>query len=82
MNRHLVVLGCSATKLDSEGLLPAIARYDGPSYRVLNNYLRDVQWPTSLSVGILSAEHGLIGGLTHIENYDRRMDAKDRKSVV
>jgi hypothetical protein len=76
MNRHLVVLGCSATKLDSEGLLPAIARYDGPSYRVLNNYLRDVQWPTSLSVGILSAEHGLIGGLTHIENYDRRMDAK------
>jgi len=76
VNRHLVVLGCSATKLDSDGLLPAIARYDGPAYRVLNSYLREVQWPGPLSVGILSAEHGLIGGLTHIENYDRRMDSR------
>lgn len=75
-NRHLVVLGCSATKLDSDGLLPAIARYDGPAYRVLNAYLREVQWPNALSIGVLSAEHGLIGGLTHIENYDRRMDSR------
>src|SRR6185436_3171247 len=76
MEKHLVVLGCSATKLDVAEPLPAIVRYDGPAYRVLNSYLRQADWPESLSIAVLSAEHGLIGGLTPIVTYDRRMDSR------
>jgi hypothetical protein len=53
--------------------LPAIDRYDGSSYRVLRSYLRKCQWPSALSVAILSAKYGLVGGFTGIEDYDERM---------
>jgi hypothetical protein len=71
--RRLIVLGCSETKVDVEGVLPAISLYDGPLYRVLRTYLREFSWPESLSVAVLSAKHGLIGGVTQIGNYNQRM---------
>lgn len=71
--RKLLVLGCSQTKRDAPGLLPAIDRYDGSPYRVLRNYLREREWPSNLSVAILSAKYGLVGGFTGIEDYDERM---------
>lgn len=73
MDRQLLVLGCSQSKRETPGLLPAIDRYDGSSYRVLRSYLRERQWPTSLSVAILSAKYGLVGGFTGFEDYDERM---------
>lgn len=73
-NRHLVVLSCSSTKLQTLGGLPAIERYDGPMYRVLRSFLRESMWPMPLSIAVLSARYGLIGGLTSIECYDQRMD--------
>jgi hypothetical protein len=72
-NRHLIVLGCSASKVSAVGVLPAISLYDGPAFRVLRAFLRDYRWPSPLSVAVLSAEHGLIGGLAQIAAYDRRM---------
>lgn len=74
MSRHLVILGCSQKKLTSAGVLPAIERYNGPTYQVLRSFLRHSAWPESLSVGVLSARYGLIGGLAPIEYYDQRMD--------
>jgi len=73
LNKQLLVLGCSQTKREAPGLLPAIDRYDGSSYRVLRNYLREREWPPNLSVAILSARYGLVGGITRIEGYDQRM---------
>ena len=73
MSRQLLVLGCSQTKRETPGLLPAIDRYDGSPYKVLRKYLREHEWPTNLSVAILSAKYGLIGGFTGIEDYDERM---------
>lgn len=73
MSKQLLVLGCSQVKRDAPGLLPAIDRYDGSSYRVLRSYLRQRQWPSNLSVAILSAKYGLVGGFTGIEDYDERM---------
>jgi hypothetical protein len=35
--------------------------------------LRERDWPADLSVAILSAKYGLVGGFTGIENYDERM---------
>jgi len=73
VNRQLLVLGCSQAKRETPGLLPAIDRYDGSPYRVLRNYLREREWPANLSVAILSAKYGLVGGFTGIEDYDERM---------
>jgi hypothetical protein len=69
----LLVLGCSATKRSDAGPLPALLRYDGPWYRDFRKHLRGNAWPTGLDVAILSAEHGLIGALSPIRDYDRRM---------
>ena len=74
MNKQLLILGCSQTKRDCNGRLPALDRYDGPPYRVIRKFLRDHQWPSDLSIAILSAEHGLFGSLKCIEYYDERMN--------
>lgn len=71
--KQLIVLGCSATKVEADGTLPAITLYDGPMYRVLRSFLREYQWPKSLSIAILSAKYGMIGGVSQIETYDQRM---------
>jgi hypothetical protein len=73
MKKQLLVLGCSQTKRETAGTLPAIDRYDGSSYRVLRSFLRKKEWPRNLSVAVLSAKYGLVGGFTGIENYDERM---------
>ena len=69
----LVVLGCSATKFNVQGSVPALHVYDGPIYRVLRSHLRNFQWSSDLSVSVLSARYGLIGALAPIKNYERRM---------
>jgi hypothetical protein len=70
---ELLVLGCSATKRGEPEPYPAFVRYDGPWYRDFRKHLRDRGWPISLDVAILSAQHGLIGALSPITAYDRKM---------
>src|SRR2546422_10068170 len=72
-DKRLVVLGCSAAKTNVRGIIPAINLYDGPAFRVLRAFLRDYRWPDPLSIAVLSAKYGLIGGLAHIATYNRRM---------
>ena len=74
MGKQLLILSCSQTKRNCKGMLPALDRYDGPPYRVLRKFLRAYQWPSNVSIGVLSARHGLFGILKEIENYDMRMD--------
>ena len=71
--KSLVVLGCSATKVETGGVLPAIHLYDGPTFRVVRSFLRENRWPDSLSLAVLSAKFGLIGALAQIPHYNRRM---------
>lgn len=73
MGKQLLILGCSQNKREASGLLPAIDRYDGSPYRVLRSYLREREWPADLSVAILSAKYGLVGGFTGIADYNERM---------
>ena len=80
MNKQLLILGCSQTKRDCNGRLPALDRYDGPPYRVIRKFLRDHQWPSDLSIAILSAEHGLFGSLKCIEYYDERINPSIAKT--
>ena len=74
MDKKLLILGCADRKRDSDGLLPALDRYDGPAYRVVRKFLRDYQWPEDVSIAVLSAEYGLFGILKGIRHYDKRMD--------
>lgn len=71
----LVILGCSATKFDSEGNIPAVHLYDGPMYRVLRSRLRKHRWPDRLRISVLSAKYGLIGSVAPIQHYEQRMTA-------
>ena len=82
MNRKLLILGCSQAKRKDEGLLPALARYDGPMYQSLRKFLRHNQWPPSVSIAVLSAKHGLFGILKGIEDYDARMDPSAATSIA
>jgi hypothetical protein len=70
---RLVVLGCSATKFDVDGQVPAVHLYDGPMFRVLRSRLRTHKWSKDLSIGVLSAKYGLIGAVAPIETYNQRM---------
>ena len=74
MRKKLLILGCADRKRSSEGLLPALDRYDGPAYRVLRRFLRDHQWPEDVSIAVLSAKYGLFGILKGIRQYDQKMD--------
>ncbi len=62
--------------------MPAISLYDGPMYRVLRNYLRDHYWPKSLSIAVLSAKYGLIGGISPIEIYNQRMTSERARELA
>ncbi|RRR69619.1 MAG: hypothetical protein EI684_15160 [Candidatus Viridilinea halotolerans] len=71
--RRLLITACGGTKRPDAGLLPAIERYDGPSFRMLRKtlgQLSDEQRPTVL---ILSAKFGLIEADRLTPDYDQRM---------
>lgn len=70
---ELLVLGCSSRKTKTPGETPALHRYDGPFFQDFRSRLRTHLWPENLDVAVLSAEYGMIGALTEIADYDRRM---------
>lgn len=81
-NPRLLILSCSQRKHSTQGLLPALQRYDGPAYRVMNKFMRvHPSEVRSLNVYILSAEFGLISSDKPIPNYDRRMTYKRAKEL-
>ncbi|MBE9125377.1 MULTISPECIES: DUF6884 domain-containing protein [unclassified Coleofasciculus] len=70
----LLILACSQRKRSDPGLLPAIIRYDGPTFRLLRRFLaHQASHSRAISVYILSAEFGLISDDREIPYYDRRM---------
>lgn len=67
----LLVLSCSQSKRYECSRLPAIQRYDGPSFRLLRRYLKDSD--EEIGIYILSAKYGLIPHTRRIPFYDQRM---------
>lgn len=72
---RLLLLSCSQRKLDTPGTMPALDRYDGPAFKVVRRYLREIADP-ELGIFVLSAEYGLIDRNHPIPDYDRKMDAQ------
>lgn len=76
----LLLLSCSQRKRLDSCELPAIDRYDGPSFRLLRRYFRQSS-STPVEVKILSAEYGLISADKSLPYYDRRM-TKERSKIL
>ena len=73
--QRLLILSCSQRKHTSEGLLPAIERYNGPLFFVLRRFLRECPHETKqLDVYILSAVYGLIAAGYPVPFYDQKMN--------
>ncbi|MDE0013903.1 MAG: peroxide stress protein YaaA [Candidatus Poribacteria bacterium] len=83
---YLLIISCSQRKVETDGLLPAIDRYDGPTYRCLRKF-RDANsdkkypFPTNLRILILSAKFGLIHPETEIPAYDLRMTTERAEEI-
>jgi hypothetical protein len=77
---RLLLIACSQRKDPAEGVLPALARYDGPAFRVLRKYLREAEG-TEPVVLILSAKYGLIAANRKIPAYDCRMSARSARAL-
>ena len=73
--RRLLILSCSQRKHETQELLPAIERYNGPLFFVLRRFLRECpRQARQLDVYILSAAYGLIPGNFPTAWYDRKMN--------
>lgn len=70
MNR-IVITACSRRKTTCDDNIPAIERYDGPSFRLLRKYLRHSEH--NVDIYILSAKFGLISYLTEIPFYEQAL---------
>lgn len=75
---HLIIIGCSQTKMHRPGLIPAIDRYQGPTWRTLRANMRGLP----LEVIALSAEHGFIPATAPIAWYDRRLDKVRSQNIL
>jgi hypothetical protein len=70
--QRILVMSCGKRKRPDTTLLPALERYDGPSFHVLRRYL--ASHPASPpDVYILSSRFGLIPAGQPIPNYDQRL---------
>ena len=72
-SQYLLIVACSQRKRPDPGLLPAIERYDGVTFRVLRKAKREGYWPENLDVLILSAKYGLIDAAMPTVCYEQRM---------
>lgn len=81
MARHLLIISCSGSKERRAGLMPAIQRYTGAWYGVINKLNREGKFPGNLDILIISAKYGLICSDEPIADYDRRMDSSRAKEL-
>src|SRR5260221_14613918 len=77
----MLIIACSQRKCLEPGLLPALERYDGGSYRLLRKAKREGYLPEKLDVLILSAKYGLITASTSIATYEQRMTLERAKEL-
>ena len=72
--KYLLIISCSQRKIETPGVLPAIDRYDGTTYRCLKKLIREGKLSfDNLGVLIISARHGIVTHGDEISNYDLKM---------
>lgn len=73
MKKHLLIISCSQRKNRSRGLLPAIERYTGAWYGVINKLKRENKFPSNIDIVIISAKYGFLRSVDMVEYYDLKM---------
>ena len=81
MTKNLLIISCSDSKNKSPQPIPAIQRYTGPCYKVLNKLRRENKFPSNLEIGIISAKYGFLRAGDLIEYYDLRMSKKRAREL-
>jgi hypothetical protein len=81
MRNHLLIISCSNKKDTNPGLLPAIERYKGAWYGVINKLKRTHRLPNNLDIIIISAKYGFIDSNQKIHNYDQKIDSQRAKEL-
>lgn len=77
-----LILGCTKAKREDAGRLPAIERYDGPTFRVLRKFLSEAPCDLrDVDVLVLSARHGMIPGNRAIDDYDQKMTVARARTI-
>ena len=79
--RYMLIIACSQRKSLEPGLLPALERYDGGSYRLLRKAKREGYLPERLDILILSAKYGLITASSYIATYEQRMSRERAREL-
>lgn len=72
--RKILITSCSRKKKIDDNLLPAIERYDGPSFRILRKYLHHSN--KDVDIYILSAKYGFLQADTNIPFYEQKLTDK------
>ena len=78
---HRITVSCSQRKVETSEPLPALERYDGPTYRTLRKAMHEGRIPKNLDVLIISAKYGLIGCQKSIDAYDERMTSVQARNT-
>jgi len=78
--KRLLIMSCSSVKKADEGVMPALERYDGPSYRVVRAH--KAQGRRLPRVLILSSLYGLIEAKHPIRTYDQKLDDKTASVLI
>ena len=68
---HLLLLACSRSKAADEAPCPAMYRYTGPSYRILQKMARERGIPDQLHIRIVSGKFGLVRAEDPLPYYDQ-----------
>jgi hypothetical protein len=77
---RIVLISCSRRKRKKPEALPAIERYDGPTFRVLRRFLRR-RSEQSLDTYVLSSAFGLINAQRLIPHYDHEMTSERAREL-
>ena len=76
MSRYLLIISCSRSKDKTKDKLPAIKRYTGVYYKILNKLKKEEKLCRDLDIIIISAKYGFLRANDLIDYYDQKMDKR------
>jgi hypothetical protein len=71
---ELLVQGCSETKKEVSGSVPAFELYSGYYYKIIKKAIREGEYKQEMDICMISAKHGLLNRDDEIETYDQEME--------
>ncbi|MHA2245386.1 MAG: hypothetical protein ACXADY_10510, partial [Candidatus Hodarchaeales archaeon] len=80
-SRKLLVISCSATKVEKPEKILALLRYSGFAYIFIKSILLHDKWPSSVDILIISAKYGLLHPQEPIPYYNQRLTSQTMENL-